>query len=89
MLFRSLADEGIHLAAALQLAGYRHVIGTQWSVSDDNAAAVADAVYGTLLAGGTPDATRSAHALTAAVRALRDRHPDRPDIWAPYVHMGL
>ncbi|KAF2792066.1 hypothetical protein K505DRAFT_388192, partial [Melanomma pulvis-pyrius CBS 109.77] len=29
-----LVDEGIHLASAFQLAGFRHVIGTLWEVSD-------------------------------------------------------
>jgi hypothetical protein len=32
-----LADEAIHLAAALQIAGFRQVIAALWSVSDEHA----------------------------------------------------
>jgi hypothetical protein len=82
-----LLDEVIHLAAALQLAGYRHVIATQWSISDTHAPDVADDVYANL-APDYPDATRAAVALHQAVSALRDRQPHRPDLWAVYLHVG-
>lgn len=82
-----LADEAINLAAALQLAGYRNVIGTLWSVSDQHAAAVANSVYRAITpTGGT--AGDYAAALASATAELRARHPDRPDIWAPFVHLG-
>jgi hypothetical protein len=84
----ALADEAVHLAAALQLAGYRHVIGTLWGVSDGHAAAVAGVVYAALTAGGRPDAGGAAAALAAATGSLRARHPDRPDLWASFVHFG-
>jgi hypothetical protein len=29
-----------------------------------------------------------AEALHNAVKELRDRHPDSPTIWAPFVHAG-
>jgi CHAT domain-containing protein len=32
-----LLDESIHLAAAIQLGGYRHVIATQWAIVDTHA----------------------------------------------------
>jgi len=84
----ALADEAINLAAALQLAGYRHVTGTLWPVSDTHAATVADAVYRTLTRSGRPDATHAATALSRATTALREQHPERPELWAPFVHMG-
>lgn len=77
-----LADEAINLAAALQLAGYRNVIGTLWSVADRHAAAVANTVYNKGLTGNY------ATALTTATAELRAQHPDRPDIWAPFIHLG-
>jgi CHAT domain-containing protein len=77
-----LADEAINLAAALQLAGYRNVIGTLWTVADRHAAAVAKGVYRNGLTGDY------ATALTAATAELRAEHPDRPDIWAPFIHLG-
>lgn len=83
-----LADEAVHLAAALQLVGYRHVIGTLWSVADTHAAAVADQVYATLTEDGRPQAEHAARALRAATAALREQYPDRPELWAAYVHFG-
>lgn len=83
-----LADEAINLAAALQLAGYRHVIGTLWSVPDTHAAEVADGVYRTLTACGHPSAAASARALNTATARLRNAHPGRPDAWAAFVHLG-
>ncbi|MEV4630381.1 CHAT domain-containing protein [Micromonospora sp. NPDC049523] len=85
---RDLPDEAIHLTAALQLAGYRHVIGSQWAVSDRVAAQVAEAVYAHLTAGGEPDASGAAYALDRAVARVREEQPDRPELWAPLVHTG-
>ncbi|KAI9897347.1 hypothetical protein N3K66_007203 [Trichothecium roseum] len=44
----NLLDECIHLANAFQLAGFRHVIGTLWKVSDRHCVNVARTVYQTL-----------------------------------------
>lgn len=43
-----LADEGIHLVSAFQLAGFRHVVGTLWEVSNQHCAAVARTLYETM-----------------------------------------
>ncbi|MDV9176701.1 CHAT domain-containing protein, partial [Streptomyces sp. W16] len=84
-----LADEAMHLTSAFQLCGYRHVIGTLWSVVDDTAAEVAEAFYAGLRSGtGTPDPDRSPYALHAAVRELRARLPRAPSLWASHVHSG-
>jgi hypothetical protein len=83
-----LPDETIHLAAAVQFAGYRHVIATAWSISDYHAPAVAKDTYTELAANGRPDAGRAAVAIHHAVEALRARQPRRPDLWAPYLHIG-
>ena len=48
----ALPDEAIHLAAAVQTAGYRHVIAALWSVSDNLAPAVAETVYRSLVERG-------------------------------------
>ncbi|MGY1673071.1 CHAT domain-containing protein [Geodermatophilus sp. SYSU D00710] len=82
-----LLDEAIHLAAAMQLLGYRHVIGTLWTVVDAAAPDVAEVVYERLDSDGR-SLGHTAEALHAAVDALRARHPDRPLLWAPYVHFG-
>jgi molybdenum-dependent DNA-binding transcriptional regulator ModE len=81
-------DEAIHLAAAMQVLGYRHVIATLWTIADRPAPYVADFVYAALTAGGQPDSGRTGEALHHAVRRLRAAAPDDPLIWAPYVHFG-
>ncbi|MBB5825608.1 CHAT domain-containing protein [Micromonospora carbonacea] len=85
---RDLPDEAIHLTAALQMAGFRHVIGSQWAVSDRVAAQVADDVYAGLRAGERLDADTAAVALDRAVDRVRRAHPDRPELWAALIHTG-
>jgi hypothetical protein len=81
-----LADEAIHLTSAMQLAGFRQVIGTLWPVPDLVAVQVAEDVYGRLAStGGRLD---GAAALHHAVRGLRESYPDRPFLWASYLHIG-
>ncbi|PVI03265.1 hypothetical protein DM02DRAFT_698160 [Periconia macrospinosa] len=66
-----LVDEGIHLISALQLAGFRHVIGTLWEVSDEHCVDVARVVYETIRDEGMTDVA-VCRGLHRAVRALRD-----------------
>jgi tetratricopeptide (TPR) repeat protein len=82
-----LVDEDIHLAGAMHVAGYRHVIATQWFISDTHAPDVARDVY-QILGAQRGRADHAADALHHAIRAMRVRHPDQPEIWAPYVHIG-
>jgi tetratricopeptide (TPR) repeat protein len=81
-------DEAIHLAAAMQFLGYRHVIATMWTIADPPAPEVADAVYTELNAGGTPSADHTALAVHRAIQALRRKDPTNPILWAPYTHLG-
>ncbi|KAH7156073.1 CHAT domain-containing protein [Dactylonectria macrodidyma] len=63
-------DESIHLVSAYQLAGFRHVIGTLWSVDDHVGVLMAAATYESLLEDITDDSvSRSLH---KAARRLRD-----------------
>ncbi|KAL7918917.1 CHAT domain-containing protein [Trichoderma austrokoningii] len=66
-----LADEGIHLISAFQLAGFRHVVGTLWGVSDKHCVDVARILYKTLQEEEMTDMAVS-RGLHRAVRALRD-----------------
>ncbi len=84
----ALPDEAIHLAAAVQTAGYRHVIAALWHVSDSLAPRVADTVYRSLATHGSIDGRRAASALHAAVGELRSEFPGRPSLWACYAHFG-
>lgn len=83
-----LADEAIHITGALQLAGFRHVIGTTWKVEDQAAAEFSTAFYAHLTDQGTPAVDRCAAALHHTVRHMRDRYPNTPTLWAPYTHYG-
>ena len=66
-----LVDESIHLASALQLAGFRHVIGTLWKIYDRFCVDVARTVYETIREEGMTDLAVS-RGLHKAVRRLRD-----------------
>jgi tetratricopeptide (TPR) repeat protein len=83
----TLSDEAIHLAAAFQIAGFRHVVGTLWAVHDGLAPQVAAEVYDALLEGAA-DPRRSAAALHETQAALRSAFPNLPSLWATYVHSG-
>jgi len=84
----NLPDEAITLAAALHYTGYRHVIGTLWSVYDQTAADVAEAVYQELTSTGQFEPARSAHALHDAIRGLRDSGQVPLSAWVPFTHTG-
>lgn len=91
-----LLDEALHLAGALQLVGYRHVLATLWNVSDAAAPAMADITYAHLVhrdpgqpcPADRPLADRAPYALHHAVSQLRQACPDEPVLWAPYIHLG-
>ena len=96
---RTLLDESIHLASAIQLAGYPSVVGTLWQVSDYYSAQIARDVYKWMSKGGKLDTERSAEGLHRAVRRLREEsctalsggqnpHSD-PLLWAPWIHLGV
>lgn len=83
-----LLDEPIHLAAACQLAGYRHVVAALWPINDADAARVTQGFYSTLaqMTPGTADAAAVAlHHAARQLRALNRHHHSR---WAPYIHAG-
>ncbi|WP_147437400.1 CHAT domain-containing protein [Micromonospora musae] len=84
----ALADEALTLGTAFQLAGFRHVIGALWSISDALAAQLSAEFYARLAVPGGIDPERAAPALHHAVRRLRAVLPGRPDLWAGYVHIG-
>ncbi|KAJ5381029.1 CHAT domain-containing protein [Penicillium cataractarum] len=65
-------DENIHLASAYQLAGFRHVIGTLWSVDDKISVDMARMTYEFLRDEGMTDDSVS-RGLHHATRQLRDR----------------
>jgi len=84
-----LYDEAIHLSSAFQLAGFPHVIGTLWQISDDTSVEVARTFYRNLAEPGEAlDTRRAAWALQQAIRAERDQDVTSPSLWASYIHVG-
>jgi CHAT domain-containing protein len=67
-----IADESVHLAAGISLAGYRGVIATMWSINDSDAPQIAEDVYTRILKGGRPNRKEAAYTLHDAVKRLKD-----------------
>ncbi|KAI3323716.1 hypothetical protein HD806DRAFT_522293 [Xylariaceae sp. AK1471] len=90
-----LLDESINLVSACHLAGFSHVIGTLWTVSDKYCVDVARRVYRTLQDEGITDEAVS-RGLHLALRELRGkffrtartRLGQQHFSWVPYVHFG-
>ncbi|MEV0176809.1 CHAT domain-containing protein [Streptomyces sp. NPDC050803] len=80
-----LTDEAIHITSSFLLAGFPTAVGTLWTIDSTHADHMTRAFYRRTTA---PDAPTPAHALHDTVRQLRRRIPDRPHIWAAYVHAG-
>ncbi|KAJ7259062.1 CHAT domain-containing protein [Mycena rebaudengoi] len=88
---QKLQDESVHLTAGMLLAGYRGVIGTMWSIMDNDAPQVANDVYSNLLGVTPPDPTRAAEALHLAVQKLREQLGGNKSFlrWVPFIHFGV
>ncbi|KAJ7226827.1 CHAT domain-containing protein [Mycena pura] len=84
---RGLQDESVHLTAGMLLVGYRGVIGTMWSIMDNDAPQVASDVYAHLLETSPPDPTRAAEALHLAVQKLQKNKSFLH--WVTFVHFGI
>lgn len=81
-----VVDEVIHLGSAFLIAGFRHVVGTLWRVTDGTAVETTRQFYEGL--GPELDEDQAPWALHAAVTELRERHALLPTRWAPYLHIG-
>lgn len=87
-----LPDEAIHLAAGMLSAGYSSVVGTMWSIQDNDAPVVAGEFYSRVIdkEKGTGDVRKSAWALHEATAKLRDKVGEKYFArWVPFIHMGL
>ncbi|KAK6974138.1 CHAT domain-containing protein [Favolaschia claudopus] len=83
-----LQDEAVHLTAGMLLAGYGSVIGTMWTIQDNDAPQVARDVYAHLLQTSPPDPRQSAKALHIAVQNLQKQGKSFLQ-WVPFVHFGV
>ena len=86
----SIANEGLHLTAALQYCGFRSVIGTMWAMADTDGRDLARRVYRSMLSGKDegPCYLSSAAALRDAVKELRNKNGVSLERWVNFVHYG-
>ncbi|KIJ61211.1 hypothetical protein HYDPIDRAFT_138045 [Hydnomerulius pinastri MD-312] len=84
---KSTPDEVIHLAAAMQFAGFRSVIGTMWGVDDSFVHHTVTAFYRNMFRGTEkPDFRRSAECLNKATRDVLEVVPIDQRI--VFIHIG-
>ncbi|THH00813.1 hypothetical protein EW026_g1753 [Hermanssonia centrifuga] len=69
----SQSDQSVHLAAAMTFCGFRSVVGTMWSMGDQDGPEVAAGIYKELFKGETMDPDDVPYALDEAVQKLRAR----------------
>jgi len=84
----AVPDEAIHLAAAIQAAGYRQVVAALWPIADGVTPGLAEAFYQGLAPDGRVEPGQAAAALHRAVTGVRDVYADRPWLWASYALFG-
>ena len=87
----SIADEGLHLSAAVQYSGFRSVVGTMWSMADIDGQVLARHFYASVFSErwqGVPYYERTAEALRDAVQELRRKTNMSTERWVNFVHYG-
>ncbi|KAI9443714.1 CHAT domain-containing protein [Lactarius psammicola] len=80
----SIADEALHLTAAMQYCGFRSVVGTLWAMADTDGRDLAKSFYKSLFSGRGADIPyheRSARALRDATRKLRKKRGISLERW--------
>ncbi|KAG2354958.1 CHAT domain-containing protein [Suillus spraguei] len=85
----STPDEVIHLAAGLQFAGVKSVVGTLWTVNDSTVQRLVEAFYKNLCGGGTMNSKRAAKALHQAVQSLACDKEIPLDQRIVFIHIGI
>ncbi|KAI0293141.1 CHAT domain-containing protein [Multifurca ochricompacta] len=87
----SIADEGLHLTAAVQYCGFRSVVGTMWEMADIDGSEIAENFYKSMFSRngeGVPYHLRSAKALRDATRKMRRKKGMTLERWVNFVHYG-
>ena len=85
-----LPEEAIHLAAGMLMAGYWGVLGTMWSIRDDDAPIIAEKFYEYLIGKASGDSGRAAYALHDATAHLRNVRGEKNFAsWVPFIYLGI
>ena len=83
-----LAEEGLHISGAFQMAGVPNTVATWWEINDQEAVPVVEGFYGRLKGeDGRIDVGRAAGALRGSLLEMRDMGVS-PFVWGSYVHSG-
>ncbi|KAG1838378.1 CHAT domain-containing protein [Suillus subalutaceus] len=82
-------DEVIHLAAGLQFAGVKSVVGTLWKVSDSTVQRLVEAFYKNLCRDGKMNSKRAARALHQAVQSLACDKDMPLEQRIVFIHIGV
>ncbi|KAG2337380.1 hypothetical protein BDR05DRAFT_993055 [Suillus weaverae] len=82
-------DEVVHLAAGLQFAGVKSVIGTLWKVNDSTVQRLVEAFYKNLCGDGVMNSKRASRALHRAVQSLACDKDMPLDQRIVFVHIGI
>jgi CHAT domain-containing protein len=87
----SIADEALHLTAAMQYCGFRSVVGTIWAMADIDGRDLARNFYRRVFSDRQEGARyyeRTAEALRDAVNNLRKKRDVTLERWVNFVHYG-
>jgi CHAT domain-containing protein len=89
----SIADEVLHLAAAMQFCGFRSIVGTMWAMADKDGPDLAKHFYESVFSdeaqgGRARYYERTAGALRDAVLNLRRKGGIALERWVNFVHYG-
>jgi len=82
-------DEVIHLAAALQFAGVKSVIGTFWSIEDATVGRLVKEFYVNFCGDGKMNAKRASRALHKAVQSLANDREIPLEQRIVFMHIGI
>ncbi|KAH9028200.1 CHAT domain-containing protein [Lactarius pseudohatsudake] len=87
----SVADEALHLTAAMEYCGFRSVVGTMWEMADTDGRDLAKNFYKSLFSSqetSVPYYEGSAGALRDATQKLRGKRGITLERWVNFVHYG-
>ena len=89
----SVADEALHLAAAVQYCGFRSVVGTMWAMADMDGHGLVENFYKSTFSKeeswtSVPYHQRTSRALRDAVKKLRRKKGVPLERWVNFVHYG-
>jgi CHAT domain-containing protein len=85
-----LPNESLHMVAGMQFAGFRSVVGTMWSIRDEDGFFITENFYENIRKNNIhPQASDAAHALHHAVHKLYTEKNAPAARWVPFIHVGV